>query len=126
MTILRNASGPVVTLKVRQPAAMPLTGGPGGLGMGVWSVLSMRFRPFFAVGAKPLPRLRQFRPPLSHLGELAVKGGLGKGRIVTKELRDPAVVVPSNHWQQHTAPVFRAGVIATSEHDSFHVAELIG
>ena len=35
------------------------------------------------------------------------------------------MVVPGNHWQQHTAPVIRTGVIATSEHGPFHIAELI-
>ncbi len=48
----RNASGPEVALKFCQPAAMLSTGGPGGLGVGVWSVLTMRISPFFAVGAK--------------------------------------------------------------------------
>ena len=57
--------------------------------------------------------------------ELAVKGRFGEGGIATKELRDLAVVIPGNHWQKHTAPVFRTGVIATSEHEPFHVAELI-
>ena len=40
-TIPRNASGPMVAVKACQPAAMPSTGGPGGLGMDVWSVWSM-------------------------------------------------------------------------------------
>jgi hypothetical protein len=70
-------------------------------------------------------RLEPDRVSIPRLLELAVKGGFGKGSIATKELRDLAVVVPGNHWQQHTAPVFRTGVIATSEHDPFHVAELI-
>ena len=35
------------------------------------------------------------------------------------------MVVPRNHWQQHSTPVFRTGVIATSEHDPFRVAKRI-
>jgi hypothetical protein len=81
-----------------------------------------------ALGYPPLQhriRLEPDRVSIPRLLELAVKGRFGKGSIATKELRDLAVVVPGNHWQQHTAPVFRTGTIATSEHDPFHIAELM-
>ena len=32
------------------------------LGLGVWPVVSMGFRPFFAIGAESLPHIRQYRP----------------------------------------------------------------
>ena len=69
MTIPRNASGPMVALKLSQPAAIPSTGGAGAIGRGVWSVLSMGFGPFFAVVAKSHPRIRQYPAPPSHLCE---------------------------------------------------------
>jgi hypothetical protein len=40
------------------------------MGLEVWIVLGSGFRPFIAIGAEPLPRIRQDPPPPFRLREL--------------------------------------------------------
>jgi len=70
-------------------------------------------------------RLEPDRVAIPRRFQLAVEGRFGEGGGAMKELRDPSVVVPCDHLQQHPVPVFRTGVIAPSEHDPFPVAKLI-